>query len=657
MGTSDFKDRNHKVGRIDIVKGSKENIEKIIQIIQNPITKTIKKEMGRIDGIGVPKPIISLKEEERLDEVSYFELSFYNVEDTDALAKRLSKLLNCHLKSTDFRRIYGVLYLGINISIGNVKKLTGFNALRAANAFNNRNSFDTSQEIKINKRMYTKPIKSLPTVGMIDGGVVLEHNEFFHDVVTEKYQVSCAASQEAQEHGTSVASIILYGNIDTSIDMPITPELRIESVRGLPSEENEVFDLVSLENIISDSIPNLRSIKIWNLSVGPRGMLLDGDISSITALLDILAYKYDVLFVIAAGNTGNENGIMSRLQIPADSVNNIAVSAYGYLEGKKISASYDSIGPGREGNKMKPDLVDYGGYGGSDYLEAVGSYGYNSNECVGTSFSAPLVTRKLGLLMWKYPSLSVLDVRALVAHYAALNFSVKERNIFYDGKGELNDDYNDLVTASSNEVRIMYIGKLKPTEYQILDMPIPSIINGKTLEITWTIAVKTPVHPENPDAYTEFAIEDAFYPDSDKYKFYKNDDFHEEKTQNIKDSEKVQTLTEHGFKRSSYPQKNNNNYYVSDVPDGLYDDEEALRKKKLKWDTVKSQSVNKRETSLNKPFIRLHALSRNGKNDFVNYTMVLSIRVKNDVDLYDNVLNDYQQLLPISVRTTTQTRI
>ncbi|WP_222843538.1 hypothetical protein, partial [Lactiplantibacillus plantarum] len=65
----------------------------------------------------------------------------------------------------------------------------------------------------------------------------------------------------------------------------------------------------------------------------------------------------------------------------------------------------------------------------------------------------------------------------------------------------------------------MYIGKLKPTEYQILDMPIPSIINGKTLEITWTIAVKTPVHPENPDAYTEFAIEDAFYPDSDKYKF------------------------------------------------------------------------------------------------------------------------------------------
>ncbi len=72
---------------------------------------------------------------------------------------------------------------------------------------------------------------------------------------------------------------------------------------------------------------------------------------------------------------------------------------------------------------------------------------------------------------------------------------------------------------------------------------------------------------------------------------------------------------------------------------------------------MKSQSVNKRETSLNKPFIRLHALSRNGKNDFVNYTMVLSIRVKNDVDLYDNVLNDYQQLLPISVRTTTQTRI
>jgi hypothetical protein len=438
----------------------------------------------------------------------------------------------------------------------------------------------------------------------------------------------------------------MYGELPEETQT-ITPELAVESIRGLPSELDELgVDLIDLDNVLQEAIPALSQIKIWNVSIGPKGPILDDHIGSLTAILDKLAYEHDVLFVIAVGNTGAQQGIAKRLQTPADAVNNFAVTAFAQFHGQRSIATYASIGPGREGGKMKPDMAAHGGIETSDIILTLSSNEWFLNEQQGTSFAAPLISRLLTKILWLFPELDILELRASVTQYLALNFNAG-RDIYTDAKGILDALPEEILEAEQDEFRIKYSGELTAGTEVLVDVPVPTELEGKTIEFTWTTAVKTDVDPSRPDAYTRFGIEDTLYPDADKYEFF-NTETRQSRRAHLENESEVQYLLEHGFTQRQLPVARGKQYLTTPIEFDTKD--EASRRRQLKWDTLKSQKVNLRTASLNQPFIKLHALSRDGSRERVRYCVVLSIRVKNDLGLYQRTLNQYPDLIPLTAR-------
>lgn len=661
VGTAEWRDSNNEIGRYDIVRGTIEAYKSVASIAQVADTNRIKDEIDRVWGIELLNPRDSVNSviRELSGSTEMVELSFFDVTDLQQLLTRLNKILQLRnvLSADDIVQVEGTIYVYLKLSASNIdtlhhanflqstnlKKLDQFNPLRSATIATARDIYNPKQHP--NHLSYLAPSKPLPVVGLIDGGVDVRGGEFLK-LVHESFSVDALPSNSAREHGTSVASVLMYGELPDK-QAQVTPELAVESVRVLPSREDELMlSLVDLDNILEKAIPELSQIKIWNISVGPRGPVIDEHIGSLTAILDKLAFQYDILFVIAVGNTGQEQGIARRMQIPADAVNNLAVTAFTNLFTSHQTAAYASIGPGREGGKMKPDISGHGGIENNDAILTVSTSEWFLNEQQGTSFVAPLIARLLTMALWRFPELNVLDLRAAVTQYLALNFDLS-RDIYSDSKGELSSDIVKLIEAAPNEFRIKYSGELTAGAEVLMNIPIPDSFQDKIVELTWTTAVKTDVDPSRPDAYTKFGIEDTLYPDADKYEFY-NAETKRVQRARIDNEDAVQVLLEHGFIRRQQPVAREKAYLTT--PSSLDSKDEASRRRQLKWDTVKSQKLNVRVNNLNRPFIKLHAISRDGGHQRVKYSVILSIRSKGDLGLYQRTLSSFPELIPMVER-------
>ena len=152
---------------------------------------------------------------------------------------------------------------------------------------------------------------------------------------------------------------------------------------------------------------------------------------------------------------------------------------------------------------------------------------------------------------------------------------------------------------------------------------------------------KTKINPDNTDKYTEYGIEDDFYPNADKYPFRKGDKTIYVDLSSEEGKASAEVLLEEGFKKSSYPKKQPSKYL----------DETERRNKFLKWDTSKTQRIRKRVHGLKRPFIRLHGLSRSENRDRIEYVLVVTVRFVKDTSIYDNVMSKYPILQSIQVRS------
>ncbi|MBL6447855.1 S8 family serine peptidase [Fulvivirga sp. 29W222] len=138
-----------------------------------------------------------------------------------------------------------------------------------------------------------------------------------------------------------------------------------------------------------------QGVRLINSSLGystgydnPKENYLPEDIdgsSAITQAATIAAREKNMILVIAAGNDGgNDFGVIS---IPADAEGILAVGATGFLHWKR--QRYSSVGP--EGLPyVKPEIACFSGRG--------------------TSFSAPVITGLIALVIQKYPGLNNKEV-------------------------------------------------------------------------------------------------------------------------------------------------------------------------------------------------------------------------------------------------------
>jgi serine protease AprX len=305
----------------------------------------------------------------------------------------------------------------------------------------------------IRPRMFKpKPLPKLPTrndvtgdfpvVVVVDSGITDKIPGLESWVVGRDSQV--APQYQNTDHGTFVAGLICWGGdlnptiagVDNSpcgvFDLQVIPNYDPAKGDTLALLESEF--LVSLEAALQE---HANEYKVWNLSLGTDTVCSLDEFSALAQELDNLQEKYQVSFVISAGNYDTPPLLdfprtaaqldAGRITTPADSVLGITVGAVSHVDYKKNGPrEHDPSAFSRHGAGpnyvIKPDLVQYGGSCSTDLAHIAGIRSVNgggSAEDLGTSFAAPLVSRTLAQIYHQItPTPSSVLARALLTHHA-----------------------------------------------------------------------------------------------------------------------------------------------------------------------------------------------------------------------------------------------
>jgi len=281
-------------------------------------------------------------------------------------------------------------------------------------------------------------IGSLPIVVVLDTGIQFQSPL---DSLIVKHRNSTTTAGGDSSHGTRVASKVLFSNLFEQLTSGILiPRARVLDCNILSGSVPENVLIQRIQNAVAS---NADIAKIYNLSANSSTPIEGDEMSIIGFELDALQLKYDVQFVVSAGNHQlwrTENTLEDilddddgKITAPADSMLSIVVGAVvsgdhlGSLSKKNMIAPYSRRGPGFSGFS-KPDIS---AYGGTIVLEKSGeskvpvdnhSLVITSNGTVvtgaGTSFTSPVVAGDLAEILSGIPNSEILLAKALLYHNA-----------------------------------------------------------------------------------------------------------------------------------------------------------------------------------------------------------------------------------------------
>lgn len=544
----------------------------------------------------------------------------------------------------------GPLFISTILTVQKLQDIKDFNPLRVVKplefGLRIENTIGDTQNLILNDKTIVEKHSIIGKVGMIDGGIVNNHS-FLEKYTNQNYEVLSNNSSYYMSHGTKVAGALMYGDLRKYRSSEISsPLLSVESIRVLPTSDPEDINLYEAIDLIEEAIPKLTDVNVFNISVGPNDPIDDDYISRFTYALDRLAYKYSKLFVIAAGNDGRSEKPFNRIQVPSDMTNGLTVGAYS--KNNEV-AEYSSIGFGREGCVIKPELCEPGGP-----MLLLSSEDYALEYQEGTSFASPLVARKAAEIMVRNSEFNYLTTRALLIHTAGNE--VNDINE-YDGFGKCSEVL-DILKSTNDKVTIVYNNEMSVSSYAKVRIPVPKNTDAKKFKISWTIVIENKPNPLNAESYTSCGIEDTFYPHEKKHRYTLRESEHNKKRTTIKheinDFNEVQQLLEMGFVKSEYPATKSSNVFLN----------EEQRRALLKWDSVTKKSLDYTlKSSLEDPFLIVHALSRDSSINRVRYSVIVTIAAFDNAknrykgDLYEEILNEYEVLQPIDIALENEINI
>lgn len=179
---------------------------------------------------------------------------------------------------------------------------------------------ETSQsfDVLVEQPDKTATLESEPIVALFDGlplsGHTLLHNRIIIDD-PDSYESNYQARE--RRHGTMMASLICHGDLDgdgNTIGRPIYIRPILLPKRGYDNQFHEaiaenVLTIDLIERAVrrlfepdGNQLPVAPSIRVINLSVCDRSRPFIRSVSSWAKLLDWLSWKYNVLFIVSAGN-------------------------------------------------------------------------------------------------------------------------------------------------------------------------------------------------------------------------------------------------------------------------------------------------------------------------------------------------------------------
>lgn len=360
---------------------------------------------------------------------------------------------------------------------------------------------------------------SLEVVAVLDSGV--DGGSFMAPFVVREWKPFGCVGGDA-DHGTKVASRVIFGTTFGS-NGDLVPRARVVDCNIM---DGRVPENVLIKRI-QDAVAEFSHIaKIFNLSANSPNPI-DGDEMSIIGYeLDALQVRYDIQFVVSAGNhelwqvETSLGEILddddSRVAAPGDSMLSIVVGAVvgqdhrGSVSAQNEIAPYSRRGPGFAGFD-KPDITAYGGTiiltgDGPDvpmdpHSVVLGKGGQIVSDA-GTSFTAPMVAGDIAELLRIVPAGDLLLAKALLYHHAKLPFdpemmSDEELNVAHNLYGRGVSNALGSKYSLSHRATFLRSGTLNKTTKERITIFMPEVLAAQpgrnAARVTVTCLSKPPV--------------------------------------------------------------------------------------------------------------------------------------------------------------------
>ncbi len=649
-------EHNPSSSKMFFVRATEESLTKFENQLSNGInlTKSFQEDIRKISSINIL---------EGNEQILGFPLEWENgkieavLHPFDADKKRavnhfIEKIVNAGVSRDDIKfKTYssGITFVSFDANKDILEVVNGYNPLRTIHPLKMRefSAFFRGTTVPNGPQPPIFKTKSPIVVGVIDGGIDTT-NPYVQNYVESEFSVTGSPIADFVEHGTQVTGAVLFGALNKYSSTDIIPEPKVSAKNfGVLSTNSVDPDLYDAIDAIEKIVPNHNNIKVYNLSIGPQGPILDDSISRFTYSCDLLSRTHNVLFCVAVGNDGDLPGY-DRIQSPADSVNSLSIGSYTTRKGEKVRAPYSSIGPGREGCKMKPDVLAFGGCD-QHPIHLVSSEIGKKVWNMGTSFASPIVAGIAGRLIGE--SNKVIDsliAKALIIHAT----STEKTHTYETGHGFIPDEYETIASCADKSYTLIYQGEIESGKYAEYLIPWEDSIKDGSVTFKWTVAVQTDVDELSSDDYTSNTVEVTFYPHQSKYMFrninkqlldgVKKDT---EVVDVIANTARAKYLAANGWIQSTFPK--------TDSPAAQYKTESELRAN-LKWDSLDTRSMTKKSNSVSSPIFHVHALGRGSRTEGkkVKFALILTVTApKAKIDLYSRILNIYNALIPIQLKS------
>lgn len=253
---------------------------------------------------------------------------------------------------------------------------------------------------------YANPTKD-PVIALFDGLPLANHALLANRIIIndpDDFESSYTASQ--RQHGTGMSSLIIHGDLHNkfaTLDsyLYVRPIMKPDKY-GYESVPSDCLFVDVIRQAVMEIVnePTLSTIRIINISIGDSTKPFAYALSPEAKMLDYLSEKYNLLFIVSAGNNLDYietlytkqqfcgltveqkqmavyenvwNTLQNRkILSPSESINAVTVAGsysdyaqlpyYGHqlpiVEG--YPAPYSRFGPGYK-NAIKPDMINNGG--------------------------------------------------------------------------------------------------------------------------------------------------------------------------------------------------------------------------------------------------------------------------------------------------------
>lgn len=550
----------------------------------------------------------------------------------------------------DFVRcVGGLTFSPVGLKSDRVASVARFNPLRVLRpmpAIRPQPRFGTRNLQRVAAPITNPPIATTVSVAVFDGGVdTTQSNGSLFAIPTHNLTPE-GSDPDSLDHGTGVTGAVLYGLMTPGQQVP-RPPLPVESYRVLPPPQvPPCLEGYWVLDQIKDAVES-RGHRIVNLSIGPE-LAVEDDMepNRWTSELDQLAWDKGVLFIVAAGNTGDKDPAsgLHRVQVPADMANGIAVGACDAPspEHKWARAAYSSMGPGRYGARIQPLGVQFGGTDARPFnvLRADGTF----SEASGTSFAAPVTAHALANLVTTLPRVNSSVLRAFVTHFAERpkNHSKLRDEVGY-GRHPLS--FADLVNCAPNEAHVLYVDEIERGSLLGYQLPTTDPV-ATNLKLQITLAYASPVDPTQPTEYTSASLELALRPHHGIHSFRPpQGNSAKNQTLNIKTNQ-ASVLLAQGWTPSQEPITKSLTMAKRGVSG-------AQLRDSGKWETVRHYTVTLKPDEVELPRIELSCIARRSGAIDNSATMIpfaLLVSVVDDSGtsaLYDAIRARFVALRPV----------